>query len=194
MQAFHCVFGLGTFAAPWLAASFISQDIEMNNSTSSEAGTEAPLEFLTTEGTMAPKHEKSRVHFTYLIVGAYSIVAAGFFVITYVSHRKYGQNHPEIQGNKNKGIRSEKSSEAKQKEPKWFIIPVLILMFFRFAFYVGLDIMSASHLMTFAVKGLGWTKPQGVAVTSCLRGLFSAGRFASVLLAFFMSPTKMICF
>ena len=69
---------------------------------------------------------------------------------------------------------------------------MLVLMFLRFAFYVGLDIMSASLLMTFAVKGLGWTKPQGIAVTSCFRGVYSAGRFASVLLAFRISPTKMI--
>ena len=52
--------------------------------------------------------------------------------------------------------------------------------------------MSASLLMTFAVKGLGWTKPQGIAVISCFRGVYSAGRFASVLLAFLISPTKMI--
>ena len=39
---------------------------------------------------------------------------------------------------------------------------------------------------------MGWTKPQGIAVTSCFRGVYFTGRFASVLLAFLISPTKMI--
>ena len=67
-------------------------------------------------------------------------------------------------------------------------------MFLRFAFYVGLDVMSASFVMTFAVKGLGWTKSQGIAVTSCFRGVYSLGRVSSVFLALIISPTKMIMF
>ena len=191
MQSFHCVFALGTFAAPWLAAPFISSEILVEstaNATTTNSTKRAQAINETTEASRGESH----VHFTFLIVGAYSIIAAAFFVVSYLSHRKYFRDHPEIQANRSKGITSEKHSGKKQKEPKWFIGPMLVLMFLRFAFYVGLDIMSASLLMTFAVKGLGWTKPQGIAVTSCFRGVYSAGRFASVLLAFLISPTKMI--
>ena len=155
MQSFHCVFALGTFAAPWLAAPFISAEVPVEsnaNATISNSTKRAQV----INGTVETSRGESHVHFTFLIVGTYSIIGAGFFVVSYISYRKYFQHHPEIQASKSKGITSEKHSDKKQKEPKWFIVPVLVLMFLRFAFYVGLDIMSASLLMTFAVKGMGW--------------------------------------
>ena len=191
MQSFHCVFALGTFAAPWLAAPFISTEVPVQSNATATM-TNSTKRSQAINGKVETSRGESHVHFTFLVVGAYSIIAAGFFVVSYLSHRKYFRNHPEIEASKSKGITSEKHSDKKRKEPKWFIVPVLVLMFLRFAFYVGLDIMSASLLMTFAVTGLGWTKPQGIAVTSCFRGVYFTDRFASVLLAFLISPTKMI--
>lgn len=193
LQAFHCVFGLGTFVAPWLAAPFISV-VYSNSSVLNETNlpklendtvtTLFPLEKATQEMIRGESH----VHFSYMIVGGYSVISSGFFLLTYFLHKK----EMGTKGCATQGVSAEKFSDNNQKEPKWFLYPMLVLMFLRFSFYVGLDIMSASLLMTFAVKGLGWTKPQGIAVTSCLRGVFSASRALNVFLAFVISPTKMI--
>ena len=203
MQAFHCVFALGTFVAPWLAAPFISPALLTSPNETTTVSTvpdqndlsdlkESNLETYTK--VYVPESYESNVYFTFLIVGAYEVVSSAFFVVSYIFHRKYPKaNETNVTNTKrNKGVTSEKSSGFKQKEPKWFLFPMLGLMFLRFAFYVGLDVMSASLLMTFAVKGLGWTKPQGIAVTSCFRGVYSVGRGSSVFLAFLISPTKMI--
>ena len=136
---------------------------------------------------------ESQVHFTYLIVGAYIFISSLCFVIVYFIHRRSTRNDPTKQGkNKNSGITTEKNSRMKSPEPAWYRWPMLVLMFFRFAIYVGLDIMTASFLMTFAVKGLGWDKDTGVALTSCFRGVYSIGRGSSILFAVFISPSKMI--
>ena len=216
MLSFHCVFALGTFIAPWLAAPFISSDVHtIDNEITTISSVSLQPEHDTTSVQNKDKREtiteiinmttlrngeeshESNVHFTFLIVAAYEILSSGLFVVSYIFHRKYSNVNELHQDNgrtKNKGITSEKRSSSKRKESKWFLFPMLGLMFLRFAFYVGLDIMSASLLMTFAVKGLGWSKSQGIAVTSCFRGVFSAGRVTGVFLAVLISPTKMIMF
>ncbi len=136
---------------------------------------------------------ESQVHFTYLIVGAYIFVSSLCFIIVYFIHCTSIRNDPTKQGkNKNSGITTEKNSGMKSQEPAWYRWPMLVLMFFRFAIYVGLDIMTASFLMTFAVKGLGWDKDTGVALTSCFRGVYSIGRGSSILFAVCITPSKMI--
>ena len=105
MQSFHCVFALGTFAAPWLAAPFISSEI-LVESTANATITNSTKRAQAINETMEASRSEPHVHFTFLIVGAYSIVAAAFFVISYLSHRKYYRNHPEIQAIKSKGITS----------------------------------------------------------------------------------------
>ena len=214
MQSFHCVFALGTFVAPWLAAPFISSDAYTIDN---ETTTISSVSFQTDDNTMSVRNienyetitdttniktlgigeelHESNVHFTFLIIAAYEILSSGLFVVSYIFQRKYSkvnEVNQENGKNKNEGVTSEKRSSFKRKEPKWFLFPMLGLMFLRFAFYVGLDVMSASFLMTFAVKGLGWTKSQGIAVISCFRGVYSLGRVSSVLLALIISPTKMI--
>ena len=216
MQSFHCVFALGTFVAPWLAAPFISSDAYTIDN---ETTTISPVSFLTEDNTMSVRNienyetitettnmktlgigeelYESNVHFTFVIIAVYEVLSSGLFVVSYIFHRKYNkvnEVNQENGRNKNTGVTSEKRSSYKKKEPKWFLFPMLGLMFLRFAFYVGLDVMSASLLMTFAVKGLGWTKSQGIAVTSCFRGVYSLGRVSSVFLAMIISPTKMIMF
>ena len=216
MQSFHCVFALGTFVAPWLAAPFISSD---THTIDNETTTVSFVSFQTEDNTMSVRNivnyetitettmktpeigeelSESNVQSGFLVVAAYEVVSSGLFVVSYFFHKKHGhinEVNQENGRNKNKGVTSEtRSGSYKMKEPKWFLFPMLILMFLRFAFYVGLDIMSASLLMTFAVKGLGWTKPQGIAVTSCFRGVYSAGRGTAVFLAVVTTPTKMIIF
>ena len=213
MQSFHCVFALGTFVAPWLAAPFISSDmhtIDNDTTTTSSVSLQTEHDTLTVQNwenretiteiinmKIGEESHESNVHFTFLIVAAYEVLSSGLFVVSYIFHRKNGNVNELHQDNgrtKHKGVTSEKRSSFKRKESKWFLLPMLGLMFLRFAFYVGLDVMSASLLMTFAVKGLGWTKPQGIAVTSCFRGVYSAGRGTGVVLAVIISPTKMIMF
>ena len=218
MQAFHCVFALGTFVAPWLAVPFISSDINVHT-TDNDTTTISSVSFPSEHNTMSVRNQdnyetitekfdmkthgneeelsESNVQSAFLVVAAYEILSSGLFVVSYIFHMKHShisEVNQENGRNKNTGVTSEKRSSFKKKEPKWFLFAMLGLMFLRFAFYVGLDIMSASFLMTFAVKGLGWTKSQGIAVTSCFRGVYSAGRGTGVFLAVITSPTKMIMF
>ena len=216
MQAFHCVFALGTFVAPWLVVPFISSDMNVHK-TDNDTSTISSVYFLAEHNTMSGRNQdnyetitekitmktheeelsESNVQSAFLVVAAYEVLSSGLFVVSYIFHKKnshISEVNQENGRNKSTGVTSEKRSSFKRKEPKWFLFPMLGLMFLRFAFYVGLDIMSASLLMTFAVKGLGWTKSQGIAITSCFRGVYSAGRGTGVFLAEVTSPTKMIMF
>ncbi len=197
MQGFHCTFAIGTFVAPWIAKPFISVlGTVNNNSTNTETTT--GLSVLHVENTKnfndteTEQLSDTQVHLAYLIVGAYIFLSGLFFVLVYWRSKRKDQT--KAGQNKNSGVTTEKNSGMKPREPAWYRWPMLLLMFFRFFFYVGLEITAASLLMTFAVKGMGWDKATGVALTACFRGIFFLGRASSVIIAIFVTPTKMIIF
>ncbi len=203
MQGFHCTFGIGTFVAPWIAKPFISRigPVGDNNTATEPNTTRINSTAASIHGTISTSNgvpvlqveNTSGLNRTYLIVGAYIFVSSLFFVLIYFIDRRSTRNDPTKQGKtKNSGITTEKNSEMKSPEPIWYRCPMLVLGFFRFFFYVGLEITSASLLMTFAVKGMGWDKATGVALTACFRGVFSVGRGSSIILAIFITPTKMV--
>ena len=139
--------------------------------------------------------EMTRVQYSYLIIGVYSLISSIAFSFTYLVWFKYeelkGKNRPETH---TKNGREDETSENidKKLEPMWFRIPMVLFMFLRFGTLVTLEIVYASFLMTFAVKGLNWTKQDGLAVTSVFRASFAAARGLSICLAAVVSPTKMI--
>ena len=143
MQSFHCVFALGTFVAPWLAAPFISSDAYTIDN---ETTTISPVSFLTEDNTMSVRNienyetitettnmktlgigeelYESNVHFTFVIIAVYEVLSSGLFVVSYIFHRKYNkvnEVNQENGRNKNTGVTSEKRSSYKKKEPKWFL-------------------------------------------------------------------------
>ena len=200
MQAYHCIFAIGTFVSPWIAAPFIIPDHKNDalNSTQipcTENSTENTLAVLT---TIDDVHfaETTRVQYSFLIIGVYFLVSSMAFSFTYLAWFKY----EELKGKacnkvpiKTEQVETTNANDQDPKfEPLWYRIPMMILMFLRFGTYVGLEVAYASFLMTFAVKGLNWPRHDGIAVTSVFRASFAAARGISICLAAVVTPTKMI--
>ena len=204
MQAYHFIFAVGTIVSPWIAAPFILQDPrDVLNSTETFHVTSRTTASLTSLNPVydsvsslpTDPQEMTRIQYSYLIIGVYCLISSIAFSFTYLVWFKYeelkGKNHPEVH-TKN-GREDETSENADKKlEPMWFRIPMMLFMFLRFGTLVALEIVYASFLMTFAVKGLNWTKQDGLAVTSVFRASFAAARGLSICLAAAVSPTKMI--
>ena len=137
----------------------------------------------------------TRVQYSYLIIGVYFLVSSMAFSFTYLTWVKCeelkGKTYNKVPI-KSDQLGTNVDDQHRKLEPLWYRIPMMILMFLRFGTYVGLEVAYASFLMTFAVKGLNWTKQDGLAVTSVFRASFAAARGISICLAAVVTPTKMI--
>ena len=75
MQAYHCVFAIGTFVSPWIAAPFILPDKEVTfngttNATSSPVHMAiSDLSMWTVLDTLSKAEEESRVQYAFFIIG-----------------------------------------------------------------------------------------------------------------------------
>lgn len=134
--------------------------------------------------------QQTRVHFSYLIIGCYVLVSSMLFSITYLVWVKFEElDKPR---RKQKTTNNNGYIGPRDFEPMWYRAPMMTAMFLRFATLVGIEVAFASFLMTFAVKGLNWSKADGIAVTSSFRACFAAARGLGVVFAVFVSPTKMV--
>ena len=198
MQAYHCVFAIGTFVSPWIAAPFIlpDKDVKLNETTSTTTSSEninsSVLSNYTGLDTLQVPAEKSQVQYVFLIIGIYFLSASVAFWTTYVIWFKYGAVPDSRDGTNKKPNETSSNQNASLLEPSWFRIPMMIFMFFRFGTYCGLEITYTSFLMIFSVEGLNWMKTDGLAVTAAFRASFAAARGVSIFLAAFVSPTKMV--
>ena len=75
------------------------------------------------------------------------------------------------------------NSSSNKKQPFWHKIVIYILLFCFMFCYVGLETAFGSLVLTFAVRGLDFSKQRAAYLTSVFWGTFAFARFFAVVLA-----------
>ena len=192
LQFYHFIFAIGSAISPLYTKPFLAMPTGKTN------GNETLLEQLddnVTGITPIPStgnititeihYTESRIQVPFGLVGGMSVISGLIAIIIFVSLR-------------NNKIRDEKEKKREpleykvKKQKQWYVVLMVILLFFRFCFSVGIEVTLGALQMTFLVKGLGWTKPDAVMAVFALRISFAAMRGIGVGLATFITPTKMM--
>ena len=125
----------------------------------------------------------SNVQFAYLTIALYlGVLAVCFLCVCCVW--KQG-----IQAIRNEELQSE---YLIRKETRGFRVQILVLLFFFYFLYVGMEVTYGGLILTFAVKYLGWTKSQGTLLTSVFWGSFALARGVAIFFGMCMSPALML--
>ena len=126
----------------------------------------------------------TNIQFAYLAIAAYLVVIALCFMVTCCCSRQ--------------GMRAVRNQDAAEseymihKETKGFRVQILVLMFFFYFLYVGMEVTYGGLIMSFAVKYLGWTKQEGTLLTSVFWGSFALARGLAIFFGVCLSPALML--
>ncbi len=203
VQAFHAIFGVGTSISPWIIGPFVLHEHPKNtvNNTSLGNTTAVNNSFNTDDGetfyrnwtdknvsnsTEQPNQE-TRIHIPFTFIMAWFAFVSILFFISYRLNKK-----EKIQTVRSGSRTKRVDQETKEFEPMWYRATFLILSALRFGFYCALEGQYAAFLTAFAVRGLGRSKTEGIALTSVFRTSFMISRVVNIGLALFIRPGTMI--
>lgn len=125
----------------------------------------------------------TRVQFAYLTIALYLVVLSFCFMVMCCCSRQ--------------GLFAMRSEEVQpdymiKQETRGFRVQILVLLFFFYFLYVGMEGTYGGLVMSFSVQYLHWTKAEGTLLTSLFWGSFALGRGISIFAGVCMSPALML--
>jgi FHS family Na+ dependent glucose MFS transporter 1 len=124
----------------------------------------------------------SRIQFAYSIVSLLLFVSSTLFLVLYCFTKR--RRDPEETEDFN-----EISMHVENNSVR---MVTLILSFFFFLCYVGMETTFGGLIMTFAVEYAHWTKPQGAIVTAIFWGSLAVGRGFAIFVSNCCKPQTML--
>lgn len=214
LQALHCLFGVGTFLAPFLARSLVSGNDALEGHTAVCGGSDTPYANITTTFTTAaplltplsttglPDPEVVVVS----VKGAYWVVAAiivpvvlGFIWMS--SHEGMALRAPGGRYSVPKSAQSEADAAAAELA-HGYSKPLsrdrrrlaLTIGFIFFGLYVGLEVSFGGYIFTYVVTtcALRFDASSAALITSVYWGLFAVGRISAIFLAARFKPRTLV--
>ena len=154
----------------------------VGNDTESGGGGNSPAEII--ERVRKVMQTLTNIQFAYLAIAAYLVVIALCFLVMCCCSRQ--------------GVRAVKNQDVSEseymihKETKGFRVQILVLLFFFYFLYSGMEVTYGGLIMTFSVKYLGWSKAEGTLLTSVFWGSFALSRGISIFFGVCLSPALML--
>ena len=197
MQAYHCVFAIGTFIGPWVTKPFLAQvTTRVSNDTTLNTTLQNVTGNITKQEETFTVTGESTIMYPFMIIGLFYIANGVIYMVAYFVTR----NDPteELSRKKDSGQDKDKDADAIKPNPNqqklWYMLPMVFMTFLRFASAVGMEVTFTSFLMPFSVKALKWKKSDGLLATTVYYGSFAGSRILAILMAMVVSPTKMATF
>lgn len=124
----------------------------------------------------------SRIQFAYSIVSLLLFVSSTLFLVLYcfTKRRRYPEETEDFK------------EISMHVENNCVRVVTLILSFFFFLCYVGMETTFGGLIMTFAVEFAHWTKPQGAIVTAIFWGSLAVGRGFAIFISNCCKPRTML--
>ena len=124
----------------------------------------------------------SKVQFAYLAIAILLLTTSLIFMVAFCGGRK------RLDALRNEEIRKNNI----RKEPRSFRVLTLILLFFFYFCYVGIESTYGGLLVEFAVSQTHWDKKKATLLVSVFWGAFALARLLAIFFAKCLSPAVML--
>ena len=193
IQIMYFLFASGGIIAPLVTTPFLSTNVDKSlpassyvNNKTADGANETTLSNSTAE---IPVFRETNVHFPFMISGILNVCAAGTFILIFFKTREHTPNVAQKNASE-----TEKTTE-KQHFSKVKYVTAVIILAILFGILTGLLESSVGLLMTFSLRHLKWTKPEGSLATTMFWVAYALGSFLCIFLVqCFRTGTLLLCY
>ena len=193
VQIMYFLFASGGIIAPLVTTPFLSTNVNQSLPTTGYVNNEKANgtnnTIISNSTAEIPILTETYVHYSFMITGILCVCAAGAFILVFFRTRAHTPNvEQETAGE------TEKTTERQHLFRVKFVTAVIMLTFL-FGILTGWLESSVGFIMTFALRHLKWTKPEGSLATTMFWVAYAFGSFLCIFLVqCFRTGTLLLCY